>query len=134
MKNTLEDRLFKLFGWSSLLVLVIALIDIIIGVRIYGESFTVWRILKLAWAPNLFALIVCLLTTVLPFFRERWCVFLPLLIIYPRGYNALILIGNVTLGGIDFWLSYAVIISRLIYFFIALVLIIRYLARLNPLK
>lgn len=125
-----DKTLFQIFAFFSLLVVLVGLVDIITSGWAYADSVTAWQIFKWAWLPNLFPLSVYLVAAILAFRRVWWCAFLSFLVIYPEGYDALMLVGRVTFSGLSYWVSYAEVVSRLLYFTLALVLIFRYLPRL----
>lgn len=124
-----EVRLLRLFSVVSLFTLTVAIAALIADDGAYASTVSGWQIFKWNWLPNFLLLFCYFLTTVLAFSRTRWGVFFILFIIYPYGYEAIILFGRVTVSGLSYWMSYATIVSRLFYFSMALVLIFIYLKR-----
>lgn len=129
MRHVSKDKLLCLFGVASIIALLAAIAGLITSDWAYASSITIWQKVKWDWLPNLLLLSIYLLTSILAFMRSSMCVFFPILIVYPYGYEAITLIGNVTVNGLDYWMSYLGVITCLIYFTMALVLILRYLAR-----
>lgn len=127
MVRTSEDKLLRILSLVALIALLGTLAGLIADSRAYADSVTVWEIVKWTWLSNLALLVVYMLSMLLVFFKVRSVGFLCIFIVYPYGYEALILLGHIGFSGISFWMSYIGVVTCFLYFLVAVVLVFRYL-------